>query len=614
MLSKIRALPLALQIILSVTVVLVVGEGVKVANDITDDWNRITTDGELRGNAALDMLEAVHVQAMLNRGQLEDGDPAVETLRGAMAQFSKSNAGVGVWVVMADKIAAFQKEQGSAVLPPHDALDREALKLTSNKTEVTGDTLRISRPVILGKGSAADERCGGCHTALMNIQPGESLGVYSASVNLAPDVAAWQHRLINHVLTGLATVVVTILFILGLLRMTTLQPLRKLADMTKRLAEGDTEFSTGMEKRKDEIGALARALDVFRQAFIANKRLEAEAEANRNAAEAHRIEVQRRAEEEAAEKLRIATSGLAGGLKRLASGDLSFSIDETFAPEFEALRQDFNASVRQLGDTLVAIRDAAGSIEQGSGDIAGGVGELSKRTEHQAQSLDETAAALSTITENVSSSAKRVAEARNVAAQANESAKKSGVVVANAEDAMGRIKDSSEKIANILSVMDEIAFQTNLLALNAGVEAARAGDAGKGFAVVAQEVRALAGRSAEAAQEIKDLIENSSKEVANGVVHVRDAGEALNQIGEFIVSINSLMDAITETSNEQSHGLDAVNGALKTLDEVTQHNVSMVEHTDKATSSLASEASRLREMVARFKLKAEQVFSRRNAA
>ena len=612
MLARLRALPLTAQILLSVSAVLLTGEAIKVGNDIASDRKRIETDGELRGNAALDMLEAVHIQAMLNRGQIEDGDPAVNTLNGTMAQFSKSNAGIGIWIVMGDKVMAFQKEQGNHTLPAHDALDTETLTSKVPHNVVEGTSLRLSRPVILGQGSAADERCAACHTGMMDIQPGEVMGVYSAAVDLGPDLAAWKARLTEHVLTGLGTLTVTLILIFGLLKLTTLRPLRKLADLTGRLAGGDLSVSTGLARRKDEIGALARSLDLFRDASVANKRLEAEAEDHRKTAEADRLAAQQKAEADAAERLRIATSGLAGGLKRLAAGDLSASLDERFAPEFEELRKDFNESVRQLGETLTAIRDAAGSIDQGSNDIASGVGELSKRTEHQAASLDETAEALAQITAHVSSSAKRVAEARTVAAQANDSARQSGTVVNNAEAAMGRIEESSAKIANIIGVIDEIAFQTNLLALNAGVEAARAGDAGKGFAVVAQEVRALAGRSADAAREIKALIDNSSREVAGGVAHVRDAGEALNLIGGYIVTINELMDAITEASGEQSQSLEAVNRALGTLDQVTQQNVSMVEKTDAATTGLANEASHLRDMVDRFQLARNE--ARRSAA
>ena len=161
---------------------------------------------------------------------------------------------------------------------------------------------------------------------------------------------------------------------------------------------------------------------------------------------------------------------------------------------------------------------------------------------------------------------------------------------------------SSREISSIIGVIDEIAFQTNLLALNAGVEAARAGEAGKGFAVVAQEVRELAQRSAQAAKEIKDLIRNSSQEVQGGVKQVRDTGEALRTIGEYVAQINHHMDAIATSAREQSVGLSEVNTAVNQMDQVTQQNAAMVEEANAAASTLATEASRLRELIGRFDL------------
>ncbi len=194
------------------------------------------------------------------------------------------------------------------------------------------------------------------------------------------------------------------------------------------------------------------------------------------------------------------------------------------------------------------------SIDGGAQEIAAAANDLSQRTERQAASLEQTAAALDQITSNVSSAHQRTEEARRIAAQANLSADRSVEVVSNAVNAIHRIETSSKQIASIIGVIDEIAFQTNLLALNAGVEAARAGEAGKGFAVVAQEVRELAQRSANAAREIKGLIQNSSSEVEGGVKLVRDAGEALQMIGGFIVDINAHMDAIATSAKEQSVG------------------------------------------------------------
>ncbi|MGO7974343.1 methyl-accepting chemotaxis protein [Rhizobium ruizarguesonis] len=397
------------------------------------------------------------------------------------------------------------------------------------------------------------------------------------------------------------------LFALGLYfltRKTVTKPILSLSNDMQKLAGGDTAIACTGIGRSDEIGTMASAVEVFRQAAIANKQLEKDAEAARLQGETERVTARKQADDDAAERLRAATSGLAAGLKRLASGDLSFQIDEPFAPDFEGLRHDFNMSIRQLDQTLGAIAAAIAAIDEGTREIASGAGDLSKRTEQQAASLEETAAALDQITANVSNSSKRTDEARTEATDANRNAIKSSEVVSHAEEAMRRIEASSQQISSIIGVIDEIAFQTNLLALNAGVEAARAGDAGKGFAVVAQEVRELAQRSAQAAKEIKGHIQKSSVEVESGVKLVLDTSQVLKAISEQIARINQHMDAIAVSAREQSTGLAEVNTAVNSMDQVTQQNAAMVEQSTAASGHLAEEAAKLRELVSRFKLRA----------
>jgi methyl-accepting chemotaxis protein len=379
------------------------------------------------------------------------------------------------------------------------------------------------------------------------------------------------------------------------------RPIQTITHSMNNLAKGDADTGIPFAGRADEIGEMAAAVEVFRTNALEGRRLESEASQLRNQTEEQRRQT---AEQDRirAEAMAQATSGMADGLKQLADGNLTFQLSQSFAAEFESLRVDFNQAVVRLQETMTSVSGSTSAIAAGSREISQSAEDLSKRTEQQAASLEETAAALDQITTNVANSSKRAEEARTVAIQANQNATQSGQVVANAVNAMGKIEQSSNQISNIIGVIDDIAFQTNLLALNAGVEAARAGEAGKGFAVVAQEVRELAQRSATAAKEIKDLIRNSSVEVANGVQLVSQTGEALKTIEAYIVTINQHMDAIATSSREQSVGLNEVNTAVNQMDQVTQQNAAMVEEASAAGATLASEANRLRELIGQFDL------------
>ncbi|NGO62776.1 HAMP domain-containing protein [Rhizobium daejeonense] len=412
--------------------------------------------------------------------------------------------------------------------------------------------------------------------------------------------AAARMRLVV-LLSGLAVAVLLVIGLAIVIARLLSRSINGIADRMKSLAEGDTAKPIPYADRRDEIGGMARSVEVFRQAALRNAELEASAEAGRLAAERERVEMQARAEAEADERLNKATGALASGLQRMAAGDMLCEINEQLAPQFEALRHDFNTSVRQLREALQSVGQVAGSVTNGSGEISQASDNLAKRTEQQAASLEETAAALEEITANVTATSKRTGEARDLVRNTRERADRSGHVVANAVSAMERIEQSSRQIGQIIGVIDEIAFQTNLLALNAGVEAARAGEAGKGFAVVAQEVRELAQRSANAAKEIKGLIANSEIAVSEGVKLVSDTGEGLSSIAELVQSINAHMDAIATAAQEQSVGLGEVNTAVNHMDQATQQNAAMVEEMNAAGASLAQESARLAELLSRFR-------------
>lgn len=378
--------------------------------------------------------------------------------------------------------------------------------------------------------------------------------------------------------------------------------MRSIGNRMASLADGNTHDSIPYAERKDVIGEMARSVGVFREAAIRNKELEAEAETNRRRSEIERIELQQRTEAEAEARLTEATSALASSLRRLAAGDMVCEIDKAFAPQFETLRHDFNASVRQLREALISVGNSVSTVTSGSKEISAASDDLARRTEQQAASLEETAAALEEITANVVSTSKRTDEARDVIRNMRSSADQSGTVVRSAVTAMERIEKSSQQIGQIISVIDEIAFQTNLLALNAGVEAARAGEAGKGFAVVAQEVRELAQRSASAAKEIKSLISNSAVAVGEGVKLVNETGDGLGLIEELVKTVTVHMDAISTAAQEQSAGLAQVNNAVNHMDNATQQNAAMVEEMNAAGAGLAQESANLSELLSVFQL------------
>ncbi|WP_052715904.1 methyl-accepting chemotaxis protein [Devosia chinhatensis] len=423
------------------------------------------------------------------------------------------------------------------------------------------------------------------------------------------------------------------------------RPITRLTHSMEALANGDLSVSVQGGRRHDEIGAMARTVDVFREnALKVNEMTEAEAAriiANQAERAAMMQELQRAfgqvvdaaiagdfsrrvdAEFPDDELNALASSvnelvetvdrglGETGSvLSALAQTDLTRRMQGDYSGAFARLKNDTNAVAEKLTDIVGQLRETSRTLKTATGEILSGANDLSERTTKQAATIEETSAAMEQLAATVLANAERAREASTVASGVTATAEQGGQVMSNANQAMERITASSAKISNIIGLIDDIAFQTNLLALNASVEAARAGEAGKGFAVVAVEVRRLAQSAAQASSDVKALIEQSATEVKGGSRLVADAAARLEQILDSARASSELMNGIAHESREQAASIEEVNTAVRTMDEMTQHNAALVEEMNASIEQTESQATQLDRIVDIFALEQRQTASR----
>jgi methyl-accepting chemotaxis protein len=449
-------------------------------------------------------------------------------------------------------------------------------------------------------------------------------------------LAASSLTMFVQIVTAAVCIVAGVAVSFVLARRGIVNPIRGLTAVMSDMAAGRRPDSIRGTDRKDEIGEMARALEVFRANEEHMRTMEAQEAAltaqSKDLQSSISVIVAAAAAGDFSQRIGKAYDDadlqrFAGSVNELvanvdrgvtevrrviaalADADLTHEMQGQFQGAFAELQGNVNQTMAVLRQTMQNILGAAGTITGNSGELSSAANQLARRTEQQAASLEETAAALEEITTTVKTSTQRANEASHMVRETKNSAGKSGDIVRNAIDAMGRIEQSSSKISQIISVIDEIAFQTNLLALNAGVEAARAGEAGRGFAVVAQEVRELAQRSANAAKEIKTLINTSAEEVKGGVSLVLSTGDALREIEDLVNRVNDHVVTIARAAEEQSAALGEINTSVNHMDQMTQQNAAMVEETTAASQVLAGEARQLQAQLARFRLEAGQAGS-----
>ncbi|MFD2647600.1 methyl-accepting chemotaxis protein [Devosia albogilva] len=415
------------------------------------------------------------------------------------------------------------------------------------------------------------------------------------------------------------------------------RPIPRLAKAMESIAAGDYETNVPYATQGNEVGAMARAVEIFRENGLRVSQM-TEAEAARIIAEQENRQ-QMMAELQAAfgEVVDAAVAGdftrqvtvefpdpelnaLAGSVNNLVSTfnrgvteigevlgamadtDLTRRMRGDYEGAFARLKNDVNAVADKLTEVVGQLRHTSGSLKTATGEILSGANDLSERTTRQAATIEETSAAMEQLASTVMQNAQRAIEASTNAAQVTRTAEDSGEVMDRATEAMERITQSSAKISNIIGMIDDIAFQTNLLALNASVEAARAGEAGKGFAVVAVEVRRLAQSAAGASAEVKALIEQSAGEVRSGSKLVGDAAGKLKSMLEAARGNLGLLESIANDSREQASAIEEVTTAVRTMDEMTQHNAALVEETNAAIEQTEAQATELDRIVEIFRL------------
>jgi len=534
------SLKIGTKIVAISSIIMIVTVSVGLAIFAVEKVSNIKSDMRRQADGRLVVIEAIHTQAMKNRLDKADNDPVVATLDGTFEQLSKSAKDMKVWLAMGPKVLDFQKRMNAAEEPPLDAVGREAIETKQPVDRIVGDEYRLTVPVIFGQGVANDETCVACHGTDMGLKSGDVIGAYSISMPLKYSWAA----LIGD-FTELTIGVLLILIIIAISNYVFIQklvgiPVSSMTSLMRRLAGGDTNIEIDSTGRSDEIGFMAQAIQVFKDNAIERETLEQKQK-----------EVEKRMAAEKMATLRKMADSFETGV-----GDVVESVSSA-ATQMQSSAQSMASISEETSSQAVIV---AAASEEASGNV-----------QTVAAATEELSASISEITRQVS-------ESSTVTSEAVEEAKRT-------QETIQGLIGSSEKIGQVIALIQDIADQTNLLALNATIEAARAGDAGKGFAVVASEVKNLASQTAKATSEITDQV----TDIQNAT---REAAGAIEGIGLTIGKVNDITTNIAAAVEEQGTATQEISSSVEKAATGTQNVSSNIISVTKATgesSKIANE-------------------------
>ncbi|WP_294224709.1 methyl-accepting chemotaxis protein [uncultured Shimia sp.] len=571
--SPVTALFDKLSVFLKVTL-LIVGTTLIVATMLTVESHRLVTKSIQEGLSQL-ASEMTSSTAANASGAIRFGD--TESLQSILDTTMDRAGGQALYAVALNKAGETIGISGAApsATPEIEVLAKQALD--SGEAAKSENGYIIAEPARSGKDGS---KIAG-----------------SVAIIWSPDQALAQAQAANMLSIATAGVVFLVMCTLcaWVIRTVVSHPLQDVREVVRDIAEGRYDTPAKHVERGDEIGGISRTVEGLKVQL----------------AEAHEVEREQRLAQKEQDRV---VEALTAALQRLAEGDLTHPIDQRFSAGYEPLRENYNNTLVTLVSIMQAVVENSHRIRSSSKEIGDSSTSLASRTESQASTLEQTASAMEELTASVRAAAEGAKDVETIVAGTKQTVQSSGEVVKQAVDAMSLIQASSDKISQIISVIDDISFQTNLLALNAGVEAARAGDAGRGFAVVASEVRALAQRSSDSASEIKELINESATHVDEGVTLVGRTGDELTKIISGVATVSERVSGIADGAERQATTLTGINKGVSELDRVTQQNAAMVEETAAASTVLHSDASELASQVSVFKVTSDDTGRRTSRA